>query len=143
LLASAGEDRTIRLWDVATHQRVGDPLTGHQAQITALAFSPDGTQLASAGSHDLTARIWDVATRRQIGDPLTGHADAVYAVAFHPNGKELVTSSGDDTIRRWDIDQPTDLVAALHDMAGRSFTPDEWARYMPGVRLQETCPQQP
>ncbi|WP_431907023.1 helix-turn-helix domain-containing protein [Nonomuraea jabiensis] len=143
LLASAGEDRTIRLWDVATHQRVGDPLTGHQAQITALAFSPDGTQLASAGSHDLTARIWDVATRRQIGDPLTGHADAVYEIAFHPNGKELVTGSGDDTIRRWDIDQPTNLVAALCDMAGRSFTPDEWARYMPEVRPRETCPQQP
>ena len=37
--ASAGEDRTVRLWDVASHQAVGEPITGHNDVVMAVAFS--------------------------------------------------------------------------------------------------------
>ena len=50
LLASAGDDGTVRLWDPATGDPVGDPLTGHDGGVTAVAFNHDGTLLASAGS---------------------------------------------------------------------------------------------
>ena len=57
ILASGGDDHTIRLWNVASGQEIGPPLTGHTGSMTSLAFSPDGTLLAS-GSADQTIRLW-------------------------------------------------------------------------------------
>ncbi len=56
LLASAGKDKTLRLWDLATGQPLRT-LTGHTTAIWSVAFSPDGRLLASA-SQDKTVRLW-------------------------------------------------------------------------------------
>lgn len=64
LLASAGSDRTIRLWDPALGGAVG-ALEGHEDNVREVAFSPDGATLASA-SNDRTVRIWDVASGRAL-----------------------------------------------------------------------------
>ena len=57
LLASAGDDGTVRLWDPATGAGLAT-LTGHTDTVDAVAFSPDGRRLASAGD-DRTVRLWD------------------------------------------------------------------------------------
>jgi WD40 repeat protein len=58
-LASAGQDRTIRLWDPVTAQELLT-LKGHEAPVQAVAFSPDSTILAT-GSHDGAIKLWRAA----------------------------------------------------------------------------------
>ena len=59
LLASAGGDHTVRLWDVGAHRQLA-VLTGHSSGVRTVAWSPDGTTLASAGS-DHRVRVWSQA----------------------------------------------------------------------------------
>jgi WD40 repeat protein len=42
------DDQTVRLWDPATGQPVGEPIMGHGGTVRSVAFSPDGHLLASA-----------------------------------------------------------------------------------------------
>src|SRR5262245_13063762 len=60
LLASGGEDETVRLWDIATGEE-NATLNQHTEAIYALIFSPDGSELVSTGQ-DLTILHWDVET---------------------------------------------------------------------------------
>jgi WD40 repeat protein/tRNA A-37 threonylcarbamoyl transferase component Bud32 len=102
ILASAGADQTIRLWDTQSGQSLGKPLTGHTNGIWGLAFSPDGKILASSGDDD-TIILWDVASREPLGPPLTGHSSDVWGLAFSPDGKILASAGRDNHIILWDV----------------------------------------
>jgi WD40 repeat protein len=75
--------------------------TSHAAPVIAVAFSPEGTRLATA-SFDTTAEVWDIQTG-QLLYTLTGHTTPVTAVAFSPEGARLVTTSEDKTAKVWDV----------------------------------------
>jgi WD40 repeat protein len=77
-------------------------LAGHTESVDSVAFSPDGTTVAS-GSFDGTVRLWEVATHRPIGTPLAGHTNTVTSVAFSPDGTTLASGSLDDTVRLWEV----------------------------------------
>jgi serine/threonine protein kinase/dipeptidyl aminopeptidase/acylaminoacyl peptidase len=97
-LASAGNDRVIRIWDVVTGQLLRT-FTGHEDSVTRIQFSADGRQLLSSG--DMTVRLWDVATSSEIRT-FTGHTDVVYFASFSPDNRRIASSSADRTIRLWD-----------------------------------------
>ncbi|KAL0945638.1 hypothetical protein HGRIS_014792 [Hohenbuehelia grisea] len=111
-IASGSKDNTIRLWDAATGEQIGTPLSGHDSPVTSVAFSPDGTRIAS-GSYDNTIRLCDAATGVQIGVPLSGHYDLVNSVVFSPDGTRIASGSYDKTIRLWDATTGEQISAAL------------------------------
>jgi WD40 repeat protein len=104
LLAVAGSDPSIRLWDTTTW-KIRATLVGHQHSICSLAFAPDGRTLASGGK-DGTVRLWDVTLARESIN-LKGHASEVNAVSFSPDGTRLASAGssapdgGEVTI--WDV----------------------------------------
>lgn len=129
LLASGGEDLTIRIWDMQTGKCL-KILEGHQGWVSALAFAPasqtltDGYLLASNGV-DGTIRLWDVETGRTL-HVLEGHTHGVLAVAFSPDGQTIASSSLDQTIRLWNIQTGQATAWQGHDAAiwTIAFSPD-------------------
>jgi serine/threonine protein kinase/WD40 repeat protein len=100
LLACGSMFLDPRIWivEVDTQKRV-QVLSGHRGFITGLAFSPDGTALASA-SGDQTVKIWDATTWRERGTHL-GHTDEVWSVDFSPDGERLISGGKDRRIEVW------------------------------------------
>ncbi len=111
MLASAGQDRRIILWDVVTYQPIGE-LVGMTGAANAVAFSPDGKMLASGGIDGLLY-LWDVETGERIGDALPGHSDSIWRLAFSPDGKTLATASQDQTLILWDVATQHAISASL------------------------------
>jgi len=87
----------IQLWDPDTATSLGTLLSGDKIS-TALAFSPDGSILASANGSSLT--LWEVSAWQRLGD-WTAHDDYITALAFSPDGSRLLTASSDGTINLW------------------------------------------
>jgi hypothetical protein len=98
-LASAGADRTVRLWDVATLRCVR-VLEGHTDDVFAVAFHPDGTRLATAG-RDRAVWLWDLERGEEVAR-LPGHTSYVWSLAWSPDGAMPASGSGDFTVRLWD-----------------------------------------
>ena len=98
-----------------------------------MAFSPDGTLLASAGGEEFqedgTIKLWDVATHENIAT-LEGHTDPVFSVVFSPDGTLLASGSGDGTdgtIKLWDVATRENIATlrnVVGDVASVAFSPD-------------------
>ncbi|WP_330348241.1 TIR domain-containing protein [Streptomyces sp. NBC_00582] len=118
LLATAGDDRTVRLWDAHTGRETA-ALSGHTGRVLAVAFSPDGSLLASGGE-DGTVRLWDV--------PADGPAALRATLVGLPGGWAALAPSGgykyegDVTGEFW------------HAVGMCRFEPGELDGHLPGVR---------
>ncbi|HKB03510.1 MAG TPA: sigma-70 family RNA polymerase sigma factor [Gemmataceae bacterium] len=101
MLASAGYDGAVRLWDVPA----GTPrhtLSGHGEAASGVAFSPDGKSIATTG-WDGRVHLWDSKTGRPRW-AMDGHRGRAWGVAFAPNGRTIASAGGDQTVRIWDTE---------------------------------------
>ena len=98
LLATAGYDRVIRIWETATGKFLRD-ISGHNGAVFDLAFSPDGKLIASA-SGDETGKVWRVDTGKRL-DTLNQPTGEQFRIAFTPDGKHILGAGADNRIRMW------------------------------------------
>jgi WD40 repeat protein len=107
-LASGSMDGTVRVWELATDGALAAQVSTiytfdlHVGEVFAVAWSPDGTRLASAG-RDRRVQVWDVET----GEPVClyeGHTEAVYALAWSPDSAFLASAGRDKQVAVWDAE---------------------------------------
>jgi WD40 repeat protein len=111
-------------------------LSGHTSSVWGLAFSHDGTRVATA-SYDATTKLWDAATGKELLT-LYGHTNGVDGVAFSPDDARLITSSEDGTVRFYLL-RIEDLIALAQARLTRSWSTEECQKFL----HVEQCPPSP
>jgi WD40 repeat protein len=96
-------DGFLRLADLADG-RLSHTLQAHRGKGLGVAFSPDGTRLATGGE-DGTIALWDVRSGRELTRWLAHPAEAA-TVAFSSDGKRLASGGADQTVKIWDVESP-------------------------------------
>jgi WD40 repeat protein len=109
-LVSAGDDKIVRIWDIASGKTVrtilGQIADGDQGKIFAAALSPDERYLAVGGLLGASPdsgliRIHNFQTG-EVTALLRGHTRAVHTLAFSSDGRWLASGSSDNTVKIWD-----------------------------------------
>lgn len=127
IVATADDDGTARLWNVATERQVGKPIKVTGAQIWDVAFSPAGNVLVTVDTTG-AARFWDVASHRQLGAPIEASRKTLLWATFSPNGEVLATAGKDGSVRLWNAVTRRQLGAPMtspgNTVTGVIFSPD-------------------
>ncbi len=131
-LATAGDDGSVRLWDLSANRARGR-LEGGVERLWAVAFAPNGKTVAAGGGDWFRPQdtgglvLWDAASRQRLRE-LHGHAGLVFGVAFCPTDGDTLASGGwDGTVRLWDVKAGRErFVLRGHERPVRSvaFSPD-------------------
>ncbi|XP_059511354.1 notchless protein homolog 1 isoform X1 [Stegostoma tigrinum] len=100
-LVSGSDDFTLFLWTPAETKKPLARLTGHQALINEVCFSPD-TRLIASASFDKSVKLWDSRTGKYLAS-LRGHVSAVYQIAWSADSRLLASGSSDSTLKVWDV----------------------------------------
>ena len=137
-VAAGGFNYEVRVWDAATGEPVGQPMTGRTGSVWSVAYSPDGKRIASA-SDDFTVRLWDTDTGQPVGGPLRGHTQTVKSVAFSPDGNFLVSGGYDKTLRLW-LNYP-DAASGLCAKLPANMSRQQWRDWVsPDIGYIAACP---
>ncbi len=127
--ADTYEARNSLLSALQAYPYVERYLTGSVESVRAVAYSPDGRLVASAG-RSTAIRVWDPASGAMVRRVESGHVDWINSLAFSPDGRFLASASADDTIQLWAVggEAVLESVARLEghtdDVWAVAFSPD-------------------
>jgi WD40 repeat protein len=121
LVASAGEDGLVRIWDPANPEERTEPLAGHEAWIRTLARARfGGGDLLLSGGDGGRVIVWDVNTSTRVGAPYQGHPDRVEALAVvEVDGRVTVALAGArGAVRVWELAEAGPIGEPFHGHSG-------------------------
>jgi WD40 repeat protein len=123
---SGGQDKTLKIWDLATGRWVRTMYRhGHTRWVTSVCITPDG-RYAVSGSDDKTLRMWDLETGQCVCT-MEGHTNDIKTVAVTPDGRRVVSGSSDKTLRIWDLETGQcvcTIEGHTNDIKAVAVTPD-------------------
>ncbi len=131
-ISSGSSDRTVKVWDAKTGQEtitmnVDTPGLDVHSGFThiCVAFSPNGTRIATASHRGHQIKIWESNTGRELMT-LNGHLNFVNSVAFSPDGSLIASGSSDGTVKAWDAETGQVMLtcSGASDVRGVAFSPD-------------------
>ncbi len=116
-------DTIVEVWDATTNATLFT-YRGHTSFLNSVAWSPNGTRIASAGD-DKTVQVWDALTGKH-ALIYRGHTQDVGIIAWSPDGKKIVSASADKTVQVWDATTGATLMTLhMNDEAwGVAWSPD-------------------
>lgn len=119
LLATAGSDRKVIIWEAATGKELRT-LYGHSQGLEDIEFSPDGRYLATA-SDDKSVKLWNPLNGQELRS-FTGFTDVIWKISFSADSKFLATG-GNDTANVWDINTGQSILTLEAQHAPIAFSP--------------------
>lgn len=145
-LISGSSDNSVKFWDLATGEQIGEPLLGQKAQVWGLAFYPPHQEksLLTLGG-DGSVMLWDIAKRTPWG-PALHTALETEAFAVSPDGASVYLASTDMRAERWHL-RPPPWEQHSCAIAARQLTQEEWgtflgnAPYRPACKVVEPSPE--
>ena len=120
-IASAGADKSVRLWDIASGQAV--VITKDIPNpVTAVAWNAAGTQVAAGFSDGGIALFKADVAEPPLEKALAGNTQAITGLAYAPGGEAVYSSAADGNIRRYQVSDGAQQWAqghgaAVHDLA--------------------------
>jgi WD40 repeat protein len=138
LLATGTWAGIVQLWNPTNGREVGRPTLVAAAPVASISFDSTGDTFATTGGSDGLAKLWRTSTLQQFGATFPGDPGSWGTARFTGGGSQLVVAYDDDTGKVW----PTSVGAWKRhacSVAGRSFTREEWRRFVGDRPYASTC----
>jgi WD40 repeat protein/F0F1-type ATP synthase epsilon subunit len=136
-LAVGDANGMVQVYDVQRKSQKGI-LKGHFARVNQMAFSKDGSKLAT-GSFDQTVRIWNIREKKDFDRPpiiLKDHKDWVWSITFNADGSQLLAGCRDNLVRAWPTDLET-MSSQICPELTRNMSKKEWERFVATLQNKE------
>ena len=138
-LATGAWSGIVQRWDVSTGKQLGHSVLAMPAPVVSISFNPSGDEFATGGGSGGFVKLWDTETLQQLGSALPGSPGKWANAQFTGDGSKLVTLYQDGRGAVWPATSRAWEEHACR-VAGRSFTREEWSRFVTGRPYAKTCP---